>query len=98
MKAGQESVTWSDGSTEAVSDAYVRLSSPANITGVPALSVPVGHDTVGMPIGMQLLGRPFGERQLLRVGPRLRADTARPIARADRLRAACGPDGTRLGP
>ncbi|MFD3547945.1 amidase [Streptomyces sp. NPDC058655] len=68
VKTGQESVTWSDGSTEAVSDAYVRLSSPANITGVPALSVPVGHDTAGMPIGMQLLGRPFGERQLLRVG------------------------------
>lgn len=68
VQAGQETVTWSDDTIESVSDAYVRLSSPANITGVPALSVPVGHDAAGMPIGMQLLGRPFAERTLLQVG------------------------------
>ncbi|GHA81413.1 amidase [Streptomyces tendae] len=68
VEAGQETITWADGTTEAVSDAYVRLSSPANITGVPSLSLPVGHDTTGLPIGMQLLGRPLGERVLLRVG------------------------------
>ncbi|MFE1259859.1 amidase [Streptomyces albogriseolus] len=68
VPSGQETVTWPDGTVESVSDAYVRLSSPANITGVPALSVPVGRDTAGMPIGMQLLGRPFAERTLLRVG------------------------------
>ncbi|WP_327064731.1 amidase [Kitasatospora sp. NBC_01302] len=64
----QETVTWSEGTVESVSDALVRLSAPANIVGVPALSVPVGHDTAGLPIGMQLLGRPLGERALLRVG------------------------------
>ncbi|MGA5370605.1 amidase [Streptomyces griseoincarnatus] len=68
VPSGQETVTWPDGTVESVSDAYVRLSSPANITGVPALSVPVGRDAAGMPIGMQLLGRPFAERTLLRVG------------------------------
>ncbi|MFI0537825.1 amidase [Streptomyces sp. WSLK1-3] len=68
VPSGQEAVTWPDGTVESVSDAYVRLSSPANITGVPALSVPVGQDTAGMPIGMQLLGRPFAERTLLLVG------------------------------
>ncbi|WP_432091893.1 amidase [Streptomyces sp. NRRL F-5630] len=68
VPSGQETVTWPDGTVEAVSDAYVRLSSPANITGVPALSVPVGQDAEGMPIGMQLLGRPFDERTLLLVG------------------------------
>ncbi|MGW9497117.1 amidase [Streptomyces prasinus] len=68
VEAGTETVTWPDGTTEAVSDAFVRLSSPANITGLPALSLPVGHDGAGMPIGMQLLGRPLGERTLLRVG------------------------------
>ncbi|MFH8441999.1 amidase [Streptomyces sp. NPDC018026] len=66
--AGQETVTWPDGTSEAVSDAYVRLSAPANITGVPSLSLPVGHDTAGLPIGMQLLGRPLGESVLLRAG------------------------------
>ncbi|CAM5678187.1 amidase [Streptomyces purpurascens] len=68
VQAGQETITWADGTVEGVSDAYVRLSAPANITGVPSLSVPVGHDTGGLPIGMQLLGRPLGERLLLRVG------------------------------
>ncbi|GGY05690.1 amidase [Streptomyces minutiscleroticus] len=64
----QQTITWSDGTVEGVSDAYVRLSAPANITGVPSLSVPVGHDTAGLPIGMQLLGRPLGEAALLRAG------------------------------
>lgn len=68
VKADQETITWADGTVEGVSDAYVRLSSPANITGVPSLSVPVGHDTTGLPIGMQLLGRPLGESALLRIG------------------------------
>ncbi|ANP52848.1 aspartyl-tRNA(Asn)/glutamyl-tRNA(Gln) amidotransferase subunit A [Streptomyces griseochromogenes] len=68
VRADERTVTWPDGTAEGVSDAFVRLSAPANITGVPALSVPVGHDTAGLPIGMQLLGRPFGERSLLRVG------------------------------
>ncbi|MDQ1021276.1 amidase [Streptomyces afghaniensis] len=68
VPAGQETVTWADGTVEGVSDAFVRLSAPANITGLPSLSVPVGHDTAGLPIGMQLLGPPLGERLLLRVG------------------------------
>ncbi|MFZ3566059.1 amidase [Streptomyces sp. BH097] len=68
VEASQETITWADGTVEAVSDAYVRLSSPANITGIPSLSVPVGHDAAGLPIGMQLLGRPLGEHTLLRVG------------------------------
>ncbi|MGW1867594.1 amidase [Streptomyces mauvecolor] len=68
VKTDDEAITWTDGTVEGVSDAYVRLSAPANITGVPSLSVPVGHDTTGLPIGMQLIGRPLGERVLLRVG------------------------------
>ncbi|MFK8905702.1 amidase [Streptomyces sp. YS-3] len=66
--AGEELITWPDGTVENVSDAYVRLSAPANITGMPSLTVPVGLDAAGLPIGMQLLGRPFGEGVLLRVG------------------------------
>ncbi|WAL93348.1 amidase [Streptomyces sp. Je 1-369] len=64
----QEVIVWPDGTSESVSDAYVRLSAPADITGVPALSVPVGRDGAGMPIGMQLLGRPLAEATVLRVG------------------------------
>ncbi|KIF02025.1 amidase [Streptomyces sp. RSD-27] len=68
VKAHEEAIAWPDGTVEGVSDAYVRLSAPANITGIPSLSVPVGHDTAGLPIGMQLLGRPLGEQTLFRVG------------------------------
>ncbi|MFC5144904.1 amidase [Streptomyces aureoversilis] len=68
VEAGRSTVTWGDGSVESVSDAYVRLSAPANITGIPSLTVPVGRDAAGMPIGMQLMGRPFGEATVLRAG------------------------------
>ncbi|MFD3513106.1 amidase [Streptomyces sp. NPDC058657] len=66
--SSQSTVEWPDGTTEAVADSYVRLSSPANITGVPALTLPVGHDAAGLPIGMQLMGRPFHDATVLRVG------------------------------
>ncbi|MEU4200771.1 amidase [Streptomyces sp. NPDC039022] len=67
-RADQTTFTWSDGSTESVSDAYVRLSAPANLTGFPALSLPVGFDDQGLPIGMQLIGRPLAESTLLQLG------------------------------
>ncbi|OKI07315.1 amidase [Streptomyces sp. CB02923] len=65
--ADQQTFTWPDGSAEPVSDAYVRLSAPANLTGFPALSLPVGLDDQGLPIGMQLIGRPLAESTLLRL-------------------------------
>ncbi|MFK0294031.1 amidase [Streptomyces sp. NPDC090442] len=68
VPADQETISWPDGTVESVSDAYVRLCAPANVTGLPSLSIPVGHDRAGMPIGMQLLGRPLGEPVLLRAG------------------------------
>ncbi|MDQ0678934.1 aspartyl-tRNA(Asn)/glutamyl-tRNA(Gln) amidotransferase subunit A [Arthrobacter pascens] len=63
---GQENFEWTDGSTETVSDAYVRLAAPANLTGRPAISVPAGLDRTGLPIGFQLIGRPFEEATLFR--------------------------------
>ncbi|KAL3515446.1 hypothetical protein ACH5RR_022348 [Cinchona calisaya] len=40
---------------------------PANLLGLPAISVPVGYDKQGLPIGLQLLGRPWGEASILRL-------------------------------
>lgn len=40
---------------------------PANLTGVPALSVPMGLDSQGLPAGMQFFGKNFTEKQLLKV-------------------------------
>ena len=39
--------------------------SPANQTGMPAISVPSGFSSDGMPIGLQLAGRPFEEATVL---------------------------------
>ncbi|MFF1713689.1 amidase [Streptomyces sp. NPDC058268] len=75
-EAGRESVEWADGTVEAVSESYVRLSAPANIAGVPALTLPVGQDGAGLPIGMQLMGRPHGEATVLRVGRAYEVATA----------------------
>lgn len=41
---------------------------PANIAGIPALSMPCGMDEDGLPIGVQLMGRAFAEPQLYRIG------------------------------
>ncbi|MBM4794503.1 amidase [Streptomyces sioyaensis] len=68
VRAEQQTVQWPDGTAETVSDAYVRLCAPANITGIPALSLPVAPDGTGLPAGLQLMGRPFDEATLLRVG------------------------------
>ncbi|MFT4032263.1 MAG: Asp-tRNA(Asn)/Glu-tRNA(Gln) amidotransferase subunit GatA [Siphonobacter sp.] len=37
----------------------------ANVTGVPAISLPLGSDKQGLPIGIQVLSRAFAEEKLL---------------------------------
>ena len=44
-----------------------RNTSPSNSTGLPAVSVPCGHDGEDLPIGLQIIGRPFDEATILRV-------------------------------
>lgn len=41
---------------------------PFNVTGAPALAVPVGWSRDGLPIGIQVAGRPFDEATVFRVG------------------------------
>ena len=38
---------------------------PANIAGIPAISVPCGNDSKGLPIGFQLYANKFNEKTLL---------------------------------
>ena len=37
---------------------------PANLAGLPALSLPCGFDRQGLPIGLQIMGRPFEEARV----------------------------------
>jgi aspartyl-tRNA(Asn)/glutamyl-tRNA(Gln) amidotransferase subunit A len=41
---------------------------PANMAGIPGLSVPTGLDAQGLPLGLQVLGRPFDEETVFAVG------------------------------
>jgi Asp-tRNA(Asn)/Glu-tRNA(Gln) amidotransferase A subunit family amidase len=45
----------------------MRFAFHANLTGLPAVSFPAGHDEGGLPIGMQAMGRPHEEHLLLRI-------------------------------
>lgn len=40
---------------------------PANLAGIPAISVPCGFTSKGLPIGLQILAKPFNEEVLFRV-------------------------------
>jgi aspartyl-tRNA(Asn)/glutamyl-tRNA(Gln) amidotransferase subunit A len=47
---------------------YARQArAPFNVTGSPALSVPVGFSRAGLPLAMQLVGKPFSEALVYRV-------------------------------
>ena len=41
---------------------------PANMAGLPALTVPAGFDSKGLPIGVHLIGKYFDEQTLFDVG------------------------------
>jgi aspartyl-tRNA(Asn)/glutamyl-tRNA(Gln) amidotransferase subunit A len=43
-----------------------RFTSPFNLTGLPALSLPCGFNREGLPVGLQLVAGPWQEKTLLR--------------------------------
>jgi len=75
---GQPRVRWRDGD-EPVDGALVRFTSPFNLTGAPAISVPCGLSG-GLPVGIQLVGRWDDEASVLAAGQAIEG-------RAGRLRA-----------
>jgi len=52
-------------------DAIAVQTAPFNVTGNPALSLPVGFSAAGLPLGAQLVGRYFDEAKLLGVAATL---------------------------
>lgn len=59
------------GSQEPVGNALSRFTCLLNLTGHPALSVPIGRDRDGLPIGLQLIGAHHQDLKLLAIGAAL---------------------------
>jgi amidase len=57
---------------------FTPYTSMFNVTGQPAISVPVGLGADGLPTNVQLVGRPLNEDRLLQVAAQM--ETARPWA------------------
>ena len=55
---------------------FTPFTAAFNVTGQPAVSIPLHWTASGLPIGVQLVGPPFGEDVLLRISSQLEA--ARP--------------------
>ena len=50
---------------------YTPFTSFANVSGLPAITLPVHMTERGLPMGVQLIGRPGGENVLLAIGAQL---------------------------
>ena len=57
-----------DAPVDALSLASPMQTIPFNVTGHPAMSVPVGLAPSGLPLSVQIVGRPFDEAMVFRVG------------------------------
>jgi len=40
---------------------------PVNLAGLPAISIPAGHDSKGYPLGLQIIGKAFDEQNILNI-------------------------------
>jgi amidase len=50
---------------------YTPFTSMVNVTGLPAIVLPIAQTADGLPMGVQLIGRPGGEATLLSLGAQL---------------------------
>nr|AFK37920.1 unknown [Lotus japonicus] len=80
------------GETDMPTTGYLmRFVVPANLLGLPAISIPVGYDKEGLPIGLQIIGRPWAEATILRVASAVEKPCGeskkRPVSYYDVLRA-----------
>ncbi len=56
-----------EGITENATVAFLSLTMPFNLAGLPACSFPGGFTTSGLPIGLQVVGKAFEEATVLRI-------------------------------
>ncbi|MFI5265853.1 MAG: amidase [Chloroflexota bacterium] len=64
---GEVRTALDDGSTQNTAALLLRNTSPFNLCGFPAISVPCGRTAAGLPVGLQLVAKPWDEATLLQV-------------------------------
>ena len=64
---GEESTTI-NGKDHATRALLLRLNRPANLAGIPAISVPCDLSPSGLPLGLQLIGANSSEAKLAAIG------------------------------
>ena len=52
-----------------------KLNEPAAVSGIPAISVPIGLDQQKLPIGLQIMGNYFDEASILNLSYQLEKET-----------------------
>ena len=72
-KEGEPAMAWLNNAAD-----WVPFTPVFNVTGQPAISLPLHHSAAGLPIGVQLVGPPAGEELLLSLAAQL--EQARPWA------------------
>lgn len=53
---------------------FLRFSAPFNLTGQPALSLPIGDAPDGLPCGVQIVGHPFADALLFQLAAEIESD------------------------
>lgn len=71
----QDTIDWGEGVEEPVTSAFVRLTAPSNITGLPSIAMPCGISSEGLPLSFQIIGRPFAEAQILQAAQAFQSAT-----------------------
>ena len=79
-----------DGVREAVGNALTRYTSFFNMTGHPAITLPVGLHSEGLPMAVQIVGRAFDEAGILRAAGAIERDERFRVPLPDRV---CAVDG-----
>lgn len=87
---------WRDGLLdEPLLRKLTAYSFPANLVGLPAVTVPVGADADGMPIGLQVMAARGREDLVLRVAAALERDGAAAVTQPKLWFSPLSPDGPR---
>ncbi|MCA3255273.1 MAG: amidase [Alphaproteobacteria bacterium] len=74
VRIGELAPTRPYGDVQALLNDYVRYTPMENVSGAPAISLPIGMSRDGLPIGIQFASKPGGEKLLLELAYALEAE------------------------